>query len=123
MASVQNIRELVSNCLSGAISGSDLANRFTPILMAALKSQDVATKQLVLKVHSQLAHYVNGFISEEQLRVNLIPFGESMSVVKTSLNFHMVQHVVQQAPPETISYNAAPAFLIPEDQLQLVTTS
>jgi hypothetical protein len=121
MASIQNIRELVSNCLSGAISGSDLANRFTPILMAALRSQDDATKELALKVHSQLAHYANGFISEDQLRANLVPFGAStgMLVVKSSLEIH----IVQPAPPEMVSYNAAPAFLIPEDQLQLITTS
>src|ERR1700760_2630836 len=106
MASVQNIRELVSNCLSGAMSGSDLANRFTPILMAALRSQAAAAKELVLKVHSQLAHYGNRFSPEYPWPANLVPFGPStgMLVVRSSFEFH----VVQSAPPEMVSYNAAP---------------
>lgn len=75
MASVRDIRDLVNSYVAGE-SAADFANRFAPVLRAAIKSQDEAAKKLALAVHAEIAHYFNGFISEEDMRANLEPFAD-----------------------------------------------
>ena len=107
MASVQDIRNLASSCASREISPSDLANRFTPVLRAAIKSQDPAVKRLALDVHAQVSHYFHGLISEEELLLRLGLFTKPLGQGVASLSFH----VVHKAEPEVTSVNIRSAAI------------
>lgn len=99
MASVQEIRDLVVGYLVGEMSASDFANRFTPVLKAAISSRDAAAKQVGLEVHAQIAHYFNGFISEDEFRANLMPIGASVGAGIATVSYQIVRSIeLEQAP-------------------------
>jgi hypothetical protein len=100
MASVQVIRDLVSSYVSGAISASDIANSFPPVLLSSQKSQDLAARDLALKVRDQIAHYSHGFISEEQLFQNLSPIGEAVMQQFASVSADVVRQPAHASSPQ-----------------------
>jgi hypothetical protein len=97
MASVQDVRNLVSSYISGEISASDLANSFTPILKAAISSKDLAFKDVALAVHAQVAGFFNGLISEEALLANLKPIGDLAKQGLVSFSYQVV-NVIESQP-------------------------
>lgn len=117
MASAQDIRDLVSSYIARKISASDFANRFSPVLRAAIKSRDKSVKELALAVHAQISHHFNGFIPEEEFRSNLEPIGESAKQGVVSFSYQIVrtEKFVSMPAPSNPGYAA-----VIDPQLQLV---
>lgn len=91
MASVQNIRDLVSNYISGSISAADFANSFTPVLGDAVASKEESVKDLALAVHAEISQFFNGLSSENEMRLRLAPIGDVARV--PALALISVQHM------------------------------
>jgi len=114
MASVQNIREMVSSYVSGEVSAADFANRFTPVLMDAIKSGDDVAKQIALAVHAQISEYFNGLISEDEFLVGLSPLGKSSSQGVAEISYE-----VQRIEQKSVSFNQRVPAIV---RNQLVTS-
>lgn len=71
------------------------------MLKAAIQSRDGAAKELGLTVHAQIAHYFNGFISEDEFHANLEPFS---AVAVQGLASVSVQ-IVKVAEPQFVTSN------------------
>ena len=79
MASIQNVSELVESFVDGNISASEFANNFAPIFKSALKSQDAYHRGIALTIHSQISHYFNALISEDELKASVAPYGVGLN--------------------------------------------
>jgi len=71
MASLAQIRDLVSDFLLGSIEANELADRFEPMLESAEDAGEINALELANGIELRLARFFDGYISESSLRVQL----------------------------------------------------
>jgi len=71
MASLAQIRDVVSEFLFGSIEANELAERFEPMLEGAEHAGEINALELANNVELRLARFFDGYISESSLRVQL----------------------------------------------------
>jgi hypothetical protein len=120
MASVQDIRDLLSRYVDGKISASELANCFAPVLDAALKSGDNSVRQFALAVHAQISFHFNGLICEAEMRSSLESIaGSANQGIGSIIQMEIVP--LQPLPPERVTSNPGYSAVVSDD-LHFVTS-
>ena len=71
MSSLAQIRDLVSKFLDGSIESKEFADRFEPLLEAVEDSADIDASNLAKQIELRIARFIDGYISEVSLRVQL----------------------------------------------------
>lgn len=117
MLSVQDVRDLVSNYVSGDIAAADFANSFAPVLKVALKSRDKAVKDLALAIHAQISHHFNGLAPEQEFRSNLetiagLPKQGVFSVSYKAVKLKVERQLVTSNPGKS-EYSFSQNFALP----------
>lgn len=114
MSLLAQIRSLVSEFMSGSIEAKDLADRLELLLEAAESASDSDALSLANQVELRIARFVDGYISEVSLRVQLyglVPPSSTAPIVSVEqVSILSEDESVNSHSPFSASGALSPAF-------------